>query len=157
MTTTTSSKPVSLRKVLCYRHPAVVRRYAKEHHTTIREAERIFREMLKWLYLCYRSNSGGHSGLALVMTPEIEKIDWMWHTFILFTCDYADFCEEHFGFFVHHTPVEDDGDEEVDMKAARNQIKAQFNLICDVLGTATLANWYDRCLFSAAGAEHVEN
>jgi hypothetical protein len=34
-------------------------------------------------------------------------VDEFWHTFILFTRDYAAFCERHFGYFLHHTPTDD--------------------------------------------------
>lgn len=32
-------------------------------------------------------------------------VDEMWHTFLLFTEDYHEFCDFHFGFFVDHMPV----------------------------------------------------
>jgi hypothetical protein len=31
-------------------------------------------------------------------------VDEVWHAFILFTSDYAAFCDEVFGRFVHHAP-----------------------------------------------------
>ncbi|MBX2866783.1 hypothetical protein KTR10_02430 [Candidatus Kaiserbacteria bacterium] len=34
-----------------------------------------------------------------------EDADIMWHAHILHTKDYARFCEEHFGKFLHHTPT----------------------------------------------------
>jgi len=33
-----------------------------------------------------------------------EAVDQIWHAFILFTEDYMRFCEEVFGFYVHHRP-----------------------------------------------------
>ena len=32
-------------------------------------------------------------------------MDEMWHTFVLFTKEYAAYCEEKFGRFVHHVPT----------------------------------------------------
>ncbi|WP_261836453.1 glycine-rich domain-containing protein [Vibrio ishigakensis] len=33
-----------------------------------------------------------------------EKVDALWHQFILFTREYHDFCIEHLGSFLHHEP-----------------------------------------------------
>jgi hypothetical protein len=53
--------------------------------------------MYKFLYLA-----------AIVGTEEPlsppEKIDTAWHYFILFTKDYAAFCNRFFGRFIHHQP-----------------------------------------------------
>ena len=56
-----------------------------------------FDDTLKFLYLC------GTSEESFEMT---EKIDVVWHHFILFTAAYADFCDKFFGKFIHHIPAE---------------------------------------------------
>jgi hypothetical protein len=33
-----------------------------------------------------------------------ERVDELWHSFILFTPQYLSFCEDVMGFFVHHQP-----------------------------------------------------
>ena len=35
-----------------------------------------------------------------------KSVDFVWHSFILNTRAYMDFCEDYFGKFVHHTPSE---------------------------------------------------
>ena len=42
----------------------------------------------------------GHRGLGMISV----EVDEIWHTFILFTHDYADFCEAVFGGYLHHKP-----------------------------------------------------
>jgi hypothetical protein len=37
------------------------------------------------------------------LTPS-NLVDLAWHEFILFTKYYADFCQKHFGGFIHHHP-----------------------------------------------------
>jgi len=134
--------------VLAYRHPGVVRRYAKEQHASREEAEEVFQETLKWLYLC---GCGLGDGFACAMTPEIAKVDEMWHTFLMFTRDYAEFCERSFGFFLHHVPNDDEdpapagGAEEV-----REQLGRQFGLVYDVLGEDALKRWYEEERYAAA-------
>jgi len=36
-----------------------------------------------------------------MLSPEVDEV---WHTFILFTREYAAFCREAFGEFIHHVP-----------------------------------------------------
>lgn len=42
----------------------------------------------------------GHHGLTM-LSPEVDEV---WHAFILFTHEYARFCDATVGQFVHHTP-----------------------------------------------------
>src|SRR5262245_48977238 len=146
--TATTIVPATLAEVLAYRHPGVVRRYAREQHVSREEAEEVFREMLKWLYLCGR---GLREDVACAMTAEIARLDEMWHTFLMFTRDYADFCERYFGFFLHHVPNEDE--EEVSegrAETVREQFERQFGLVYDVLGEDTLRRWYEEERYAAA-------
>ena len=112
------------------------------------EGEELFREMLKWLYLCYRYAADDlPHGFACSMTPEILKIDEMWHCFVLHTRDYADFCETNFGFFLHHEPQGDDGPapELDDIEA---QLTEQLTFMHYVLGADTLRAWYEECRYA---------
>lgn len=49
----------------------------------------------------------GTSGTAAVPLSPSKLVDIGWHTFILFTVDYAAFCDRVAGRFIHHVP--DDG------------------------------------------------
>ncbi len=153
--TATAASPVSLDEVLAYQNPAVVRRYAREHGVSQEEAEDLFQEMLKWLYLCYRTNLDGPDGAACVMTQDIIKIDWMWHTFLLFTRDYAAFCDRCFGFFLHHIPNEDEEEQPLDLAVVREQLEQQYGLVYDVLGEQTLLTWYDEGRYSEGSVRPV--
>jgi len=42
----------------------------------------------------------GYRRLAM-LNPEVDEV---WHTFILFTREYAEFCQAAFGTFIHHVP-----------------------------------------------------
>lgn len=148
-TTTTATELFSLEAVLTYRHPGVVKRYAKEQQVTLAEAEEVFRETLKWLYLCA---GGVRRDMACAMTPEIGKLDDMWHTFLLFTRDYAEFCGRFFGFFLHHVPNEVEDEGPVDEAVVREQLERQFGLVYDVLGEDTLRTWYEEDRYALAEA-----
>jgi hypothetical protein len=146
----TAVLPASLADVLDYRHPGVVRRYAREQHVTPEQAEEAFRETLKWLYLCAR---GIKEDFACAMTADIGWLDEMWHTFVLFTIDYADFCERYFGFFLHHVPNEAEDNAPVpDETALRERLERQYGLVYDVLGEPTLRAWHEEGRYAPAEA-----
>lgn len=74
----------------------MVHRLAEKQALSLSEAENLFADTKRFLFLC----SIGFQG---PMVPP-EAIDEGWHNFILFTADYLDFCKKHFGRFVHHRP-----------------------------------------------------
>jgi hypothetical protein len=145
---TAANELATLDEVLTFRHPGTIRRYCKENHATPQEAEVVFREMLKFLYLSARA---GSEGFGCAISIEIEKLDWMWHTFLLFTRDYAEFCERYFGFFLDHVPTEAEEANEIagDENELRASIERQFSFVYDVLGEETLVAWYDDRRFAA--------
>lgn len=57
-------------------------------------------------YILYYKRFMGFKGI----TPRVrcgmfsDKVDAVWHQHILFTQDYAEFCQEIFGRFIHHVP-----------------------------------------------------
>lgn len=98
MTLTASrTLPVPLATIMSYQNPKLVERYSTYTGATPDLASRAFEGMKQFLAVC-------------AMTPgwkvTSEPIDAMWHTFLLFTRDYATFCERNFGFFLHHEPFD---------------------------------------------------
>jgi hypothetical protein len=147
MNTSTNHRTTTLEDVLTYSHQGVLHRYARENHASPEEAAEVFQEMLKFLYTCYRA---AENGVGFVVSNEIEKIDWMWHTFLVYTMDYADFCDRYFGLFLHHSPNEAADERVLDDEAVRATAERQFGLVYDVLGAETLTKWYDECRYAAA-------
>jgi hypothetical protein len=64
-------------------------------------AARIMEQTLGFLQLCAISNHGGHS-------PS-DMVDIGWHAFILYTSEYAEFCQRVAGRFIHHSPSDEEG------------------------------------------------
>lgn len=85
-----------LDRIMGYEHPALLERMEVKYSWSKEKAEELFGEMKKFLYLC-ATNDGA-------MAPP-EDIDEIWHNFILFTGDYADFCKQVVGIFLHHQPL----------------------------------------------------
>lgn len=83
-------------------------RFAEDYGVSLADAEEIFLEMKRWLWICARRRQLVERGEAeffpVPLFNEANAIDLMWHTFLLYTEDYANFCGMNFGFFVHHQP-----------------------------------------------------
>lgn len=105
MSTSTQEKPIKtlltieddnlLSRVLAYKNEDVVARIMKSKNCDKARAEAIFQDTLRFLYIC---------GTADGQWGPTQTIDAGWHEFIMFTRDYTDFCQEHFGRYIHHVP-----------------------------------------------------
>lgn len=91
-------------------------RIAAEEKLPAEVAGRIVEQALVFLVAASRNQSG----LPLAPSP---MVDLGWHTFILYTADYAAFCERVAGRFLHHAPT-DDGRTAGDPKVVRQQTLA---------------------------------
>lgn len=89
----------TLEELSAYRNDAVVDRYRKDLSLSYGQASQLFSDVKRFLWL-------GSVANGRIAPP--PKIDDGWHTFIIFTEDYADFCEQYFGRFRHHRPARPD-------------------------------------------------
>lgn len=142
-----SRPPRPLREVLRHRNRAVVDRFLKELPIGEEDAEDVFRETKRWLWLL--ASAPGHE---LAITTPLLVLDEMWHTFILFTRPYAEFCQRYCGRFVHHMPTPEREKQRMQARFGRNpevvarEIEArnrrQYEIVLEHLGEATLRKWY---------------
>lgn len=77
---------------------SVIGHIIKEEQIPEEEAQRRFDAMLQFLIVCAIANQP--------VSPSLP-IDSAWHAFILHTRDYAHYCDEQFGRFIHHQPTAD--------------------------------------------------
>lgn len=84
-------------RVLSYENPEVEARYQDKLGLSSSEAAALFLDVKKFLFLC------GNVEVNFALAPT-KSIDAGWHEFLLYTQDYADFCETYFGRFIHHQP-----------------------------------------------------
>jgi hypothetical protein len=73
----------------------VMERYAEETRLPSEALKEHEREIRRFLALC-----AAHPGKYAMRGP----LDELWHTFILFTSSYAEFCRVLGGGFIHHLP-----------------------------------------------------
>jgi hypothetical protein len=116
----------------------LVNRVVKDEQIERPLAERIVNEALGFLQLCASEPDGDYSPSATV--------DIGWHTFILYTREYANFCEQIAGRFIHHAPTDLPG---VDYTGANDSSKTMQAMLAygpvDEMLWAHAADCNDRC------------
>ena len=80
----------------------LVNRIVKDESVEPAMAERIVDQALGFLLLC-ATKEGNQS-----YSPS-EMVDTGWHTFILYTREYAEFCQRIASRFIHHSPTDEVG------------------------------------------------
>ena len=110
----------------------LVRRIVADGGIDRRLAERIMDQALAFLSAC-AANTG------VPLSPS-EAVDLGWHTFILHTKDYAQFCHRVAGRFIHHVPT-DEADPAVQREAARATLVRTVEAIERRGFTADAALW----------------
>ena len=73
----------------------VVSDYAIEKHISLDLAEYHFQELIKFLIVC---------ASAQKRCAPSEALDAPWHSFVMFTKEYRDFCLINFGRIIDHDP-----------------------------------------------------
>lgn len=131
----------NLEQVLSYKNEEVVGRFCADYGFTQAQGEEIFLDCKRWLWLCAHHADEGRPGAELSMTIEMTVIDQMWHTFLLFTHDYAEFCERHFKCFIHHQPTSRATKLEMTPEKRLAQLQTNYEYIYDHLGADVLKRW----------------
>jgi hypothetical protein len=134
----------TLQELLQYSNPDIISRFTDLFHVPEQEAEDIFNETKKFLYI---------SRLPGVFIPdELLIVDEMWHNFILFTKEYQQFCQFYFDNYLHHTPSTKAAKQThrdhmaTDLAAARKTFNDKLAVLIAVayeqLGTDTVVKWF---------------
>lgn len=90
-------KDGSIEQITQYPFAQVREKLLMEEKLSPRVVDEAIAEFRKYLELI----ALGHRGMGMIS----HEVDEVWHTFILFTRDYVSFCDETFGFFLHHQPA----------------------------------------------------
>lgn len=138
-----------LREVLAYKNPKILWRFQEKLNISTKDARDLFRETLRWMWVSARSRELG--GPSLAIRHSMLLLDEMWHEFILFTCDYTEFCNTYLGGYLHHQPAT--RSEKIayrrqrarDPARLRQQEEAalveQFSFLRDHIGERALEKW----------------
>jgi hypothetical protein len=98
----------------------VVQTFCRDNKVTRECAQDVLLELKRWLTLCvlHPENAYATGG----------QVDAMWHTFILFTKDYARFCQDIAGAFIHHCP-EVESERGLDSDSVANEMLSNAKLL----------------------------
>lgn len=144
-----------LEEVLAYQNEDVVIRFCEDKGVSPADSREIFQETKRWLWICAKRKIALDKGeiefFNIPLFNEAFIIDSMWHTFLLFSEDYTNFCEKYFGFFVHHYPKTHKEtlkwreriakDPEGARLERRESLKKVYGYLYDELGPETLLKW----------------
>lgn len=145
-----------LQTVLAYRNPLVLTYFRNNFPHLADQAERLFDEMLKFLWLTakheddlQRQPNDERLQFFFVMHEEMRDIDNMWHAFILNSRPYSEFCQTFFGRYLHHEPnVMESFEQTPDEFAA--DLEKLLSYTYDELGAETVRFWFAPHLPAAA-------
>lgn len=137
----------SINEILNFNHPALFERYNKTYPDNKLSAQEAVNEVIKYLWLTQKHqldklNFPDNKELDFIcsMYPEMCEIDDMWHTFLLFTKDYTDFCIKHFGQYIHHTPKTNE--EPYNIQYFEIEFTRYLSYVYDNLGEETVKKWF---------------
>lgn len=138
----------NINSVLTYTNPMLLKRYTKDYPNNTLSAGEALHELLNYLWLCHQysielnhcEQASSLPKFTCAMYEEMSDIDDMWHTFILHTKDYMDFCHNYFGHFIHHLPLD-----EISLKDSNiyeEELYYYLHFIYDRLGETTVKKWF---------------
>jgi len=144
----------SLQDTLKYSNIEVILRFQKQYGLSEHDVLDVWKETLRWLWLCAKTSKEGSSKKNnLAIDSDLEIIDQMWHTFLLYTQDYSRFCDKYFGMFIHHvpTPSSEVKKEEIKFRALSKEEKdnyiydkkkKMYLYVYDTLGENVFLKWF---------------
>lgn len=77
----------------------VTSRYAMDNDISVSSAEEVETELKRFLVLSALKNNAGY-------TLKSDPVDGYWHTFLMFSELYTEFCKKIAGQYIHHVPRE---------------------------------------------------
>ncbi len=136
-----------------YKNERVIQSFLKTWDLPQAEAEDLFEETKKWLWLCATVERESNGSQKLAITEPTRLMDEMWHTFVLATREYRQFCLDYLVQVVEHQPTseaehraqqalhaQDPAAFEAGQKAF---LRWQYGQVLQYLGQETLIKWYD--------------
>src|SRR5215216_2344512 len=90
----------SLHEILKYQNENIIHRYEKDHSNNKLNGKDAFNELMKFFWLIQKHKNDKFLNptqeelkFICAIYPEMNEIDDMWHTFLLFTKDYMSFAK----------------------------------------------------------------
>jgi len=145
----------SLEKVLAYQNDYIIQEFSRKHKKyklSKEEASLLFDDLKRYLWMTAtidlkRDENEGEILPDVSISESMIIIDEMWHEFILVTEQYADFCNENFGRYIHHPPpmpkYEQNKKTLSDQECAEIFIGELLETTYECLGEEVTMRWFD--------------
>lgn len=137
----------TLSSLLNYKNEKVIKNFIRNYNVSKNTADELFNDMLKYLWICKKHSLEQKTApdqdlhFQFVMHEEMRDIDNMWHTFILYTKEYTQFCLDYFGEYMHHAP--DVGESIRQTKEEfSSELEKYLSYVYDHLGEKTVRSWF---------------
>ena len=153
----------SLEEILAYKNENVIHRFCQIRPDAKEEVEVIFDDLKRFLWLVATLEERKIKG---EQTPDISFsksmiiMDDMWHSFILWTKQYQEFCETYLGRFIHHPtemPVFEQNTSEQSLNETETMnifLEGMISTCIEELGEAVAQRWFDDYLKYPASGMH---
>ncbi|MGQ3889994.1 hypothetical protein ACQUW5_13310 [Legionella sp. CNM-1927-20] len=136
-----------LKLITAYKNDRITARYSKDYPNAKMHSKEALKELMKFIWLCLKHSSDREKdpnnpllNFSCIIHPEMADIDNMWHTFILFTRDYLDFCNRYLGgIFFHHEPITSEDKSDTNYE---HELNLYLSYVYDNLGKSTLLKWF---------------
>lgn len=148
---TRRTKIVPLERALAFDGADIVADFHARYRVSRDEAEALFEDVKKWVWACALAHVQG-ARVAMVIDDRLLVLDYMWHTFVLFTREYHAYCEAIGGPYIHHAPTtlaEHHGAREQALRDpdafARKKLAERrrlYGFLYDHLGEDTVRRWF---------------
>lgn len=152
---TMSELPIAtLKDTLAYEYSWLAPKFQERYALSRSEAEDVFLETKRWLWLVAYAYTtpGSPVPLTVIGLPQLTIVDEMWHSFMLFTQAYAQFCETYFGWFLHHMPTTSTEREQLQAERQSDPVafeqariaefRVQARFVGATLGAPTVRKWF---------------
>jgi len=117
--TTSLSDEQIISQVMQYEMPDIIKRCQKDFGYTDDDMLMLERELKRYLILCaLKENS------EITINMYSADVDNLWHSFILFTKEYASFCDANGHHFIHHSPRVNDTLTDEELLEARKDFRS---------------------------------
>lgn len=138
-------------EVLNYKNDALIQRYEKDYSDNQLSGEQALHHLMQYFWLSQKhlidlQDRPEDPALQFecCMYNEMNEIDDMWHTFLLFTHEYADFSMRYFGTFIHHVPTP--ASQSHDPAVFETKLTKFLSYTYDHLGEKTVRTWFAQLL-----------
>lgn len=140
---------VALEDLLNFKCEKTISAFHYSYGVSIEESNIIFEDLIRFIWMNKNISNLSLDESVCNIDPAIVVIDEMWHTFILHTKDYIDFCMKNFGSYIHHQPHPKDNTQrslyeldETKITEAEKLKRRKYSCIFDLFGEHVFKRWY---------------